>query len=364
LSTVANSVPASGTSPSPVLRLLGRIASNYILRRLVKAFVTVFVVITLTFFIIRLMPGNPVQIYIQEQISLYGLTYADAAAQAGAMFAIDLNQPVTGQYLDYLASLSRGDLGKSFRSVGTPVSSEIARYLPWTLFSVGLSLLLSFTFGIFLGMVMAYRRESLLDHILSTVGSILSSVPNYLVAVILLLFLGVWWKILPIAQMGGSMTPGMQPGFTLQFLGDILYHASFPILTYVLTTVGGWMLTMKSSTIATLEEDYVTVARARGLPDSRIMTAYVGRNAMLPLFTQLAISVGFIVGGSVLIETIFRYQGIGKRLIDAINQRDYPVMQAVFLIITVSVILANFLADFLYSRLDPRIRSIGGTEEG
>jgi peptide/nickel transport system permease protein len=364
LSTVASSVPASDTSPSPVLRLLRRVVSNYILRRLVKAFVTVFVVITLTFFIIRLMPGNPVEIYIQEQISLYGLTYADAAAQASAMFAIDLSQPVTGQYLDYLVSLSHGDLGKSFRSVGTPVSSEIARYLPWTLFSVGLSLLLSFTLGMLLGMVMAYRRESLLDHVLSTVGSILSSVPNYLVAVILLIFLGVRWKILDIAKMGGSMTPGMQPGFTLQFLGDILFHAAFPIMTYVLTTVGGWMLTMKSSTIATLEEDYVTVARARGLPDSRIMTAYVGRNAMLPLFTQLAISVGFIVGGSVLIETIFRYQGIGKRLIDAINQRDYPVMQAVFLIITISVILANFLADFLYSRLDPRIRSIGGTEEG
>ena len=362
MSTVASSVPASGTSPSPVLRLLRGIVSNYILRRLVKAFVTVFVVITLTFFIIRLMPGSPVQIYIQEQMSIYGMTYADAAAQAGAMFAIDLNQPVLGQYLDYLTSLSHGDLGKSFRSMGTPVSTQIAKFLPWTLFSVGLSLLLSFTLGMLLGMVMAYRRESLLDHVLSTIGSILSSVPNYLVAVMLLIFLGVRWKILPIAQMGGSMTPGMQPGFTLQFLGDILFHAAFPIMTYVLTTVGGWMLTMKSSTIATLEEDYVTVARARGLPDSRIMTAYVGRNAMLPLVTQLAISVGFIVGGSVLIETIFVYQGVGKLLIDSINQRDYPVMQAVFLIITISVILANFLADFLYSWLDPRIRSMGGTE--
>jgi peptide/nickel transport system permease protein len=363
LSSVASSVPASGTSPGPaLLRLLRGIVSNYILRRLVKAFVTVFVVITLTFFIIRLMPGNPVQIFIQEQMSLYGLTYADAAAQASAMFAIDLKQPVLGQYFDYLVSLAHGDLGKSFRSVGTPVSSEIAKFLPWTLFSVGLSLLLSFTLGMLLGMVMAYWRESLLDHILSTIGSILSSVPNYLVAVMLLVFLGVQWKVLPIAQMRGSMSPGIHPGFTLQFLGDILYHATFPILTYVLTTVGGWMLTMKSSTIATLEEDYVTVARARGLPDSRIMTAYVGRNAMLPLFTQLAISVGFIVGGSVLIETIFVYQGVGKLLIDSINQRDYPVMQAVFLIITVSVILANFLADFLYSWLDPRIRSMGGTE--
>jgi peptide/nickel transport system permease protein len=135
-----------------------------------------------------------------------------------------------------------------------------------------------------------------------------------------------------------------------------------PVATYVLTTMGGWMLTMKSSTIATLDEDYVTAARARGLPDRRIMTAYVGRNAMLPLVTQLAISVGFIVGGSALIENIFVYQGIGKLLIDSINQRDYPVMQAVFLIITIAVILANFLTDLLYSWLDPRIRTSGGGE--
>jgi peptide/nickel transport system permease protein len=329
---------------------------------LVKAFFTVVVVITLTFFIIRLMPGNPVQIYVQEQIALYGMTYQDALAAASSMFAIRLDQPITSQYVDYMRNLAHGDLGKSFRSVGTPVSSIVAKFLPWTLFSVGLSLFLSFTLGMFLGMLIAYRRETFLDHVLSTIGSILSSVPNYLVAMILVIFLGVQWKVLPFAQMRGSMSPGMQPGFNFAFLKDIVWHATFPIMTYVLTTIGGWMLTMKSSTIATLEEDYVTVARARGLPDSRIMTSYVGRNAMLPLFTQLAISVGFVVGGSVLIENIFVYQGIGKMLIDSINQRDYPVMQAVFLIITISVILANFLADFLYSWLDPRIRSMGGTE--
>ena len=145
-------------------------------------------------------------------------------------------------------------------------------------------------------------------------------------------------------------------GFMLKFIGDVLYHAILPVTFYVLTTVGSWMLAMKSSTVATLEEDYVTVARARGLPDSRIMTSYVGRNASLPLFTQLAISIGFVVGGSVLIESIFVYQGIGQQLLKAINQRDYPVMQGIFLIIVVSVTFANLLADLLYSRLDPRIR--------
>lgn len=339
-----------------------RLIANYILRRLVKSLVTIWLVVTATFFIIRLMPGSPVEIYIQEQMSLYGMSYDDARAQASAMFGIGLDRPVIFQYFDYMGNLLRFDMGTSYKSFGTPVISMVAKFLPWTLFSVGLSLLLSFTLGMLLGMITAYRRESLLDHILSTLGSIFSSVPNYLVAMVIIVLLGGYWRILPIAQMRGSMTPGIEPGFTPEFIGDILFHASMPVATYVLTTVGGWMLTMKSSTIATLEEDYVTVARARGLPDRRIMTAYVGRNAILPLVTQLAISVGFIVGGSALIENIFVYMGVGKLLIDSINQRDYPVMQAVFLIITVTVILANLLADLLYSRLDPRIRTTGGGE--
>lgn len=363
---MATAVPAQAV-PAGVLRsawrLIRRVASSFVVRRLVKALITILVVITATFFIIRLMPSNPIQVYIQEQISLYSMSYEDALAQASAMFAMRLDQPVFSQYLDYMRNLLHGDLGMSYRSVGTPVAQQIAKFLPWTLFSVGLSLLVSFALGMGLGMLTAYRRETLLDHILSTLGSVLSSVPNYLVAMVLLVLLGVQWKVLPLAQMRGSHTAGITPGLNLRFISDILFHAAMPIATYVLTTVGSWMLTMKSSTIATLEEDYVTVARARGLPDSRIMTAYVGRNASLPLFAQLAISVGFVVGGSMLIEAIFVYQGVGKLLIDSINQRDYPVMQAVFLIITVSVILANLLADVLYSRLDPRVRVTGGSEQ-
>jgi len=178
---------------------------------------------------------------------------------------------------------------------------------------------------------------------------------------LLVVFLGVQWKILPIAAMRGSLSPGIQPEFSLTFVADALFHAALPIATYVLTTIGTWMLTMKSSTIAALEEDYVAVARARGLRDRRITTAYVGRNAILPLFTQLTISAGFIVGGSVLIEFIFVYQGIGYVLNSSIAQRDYPVMQGVFLVITISVVVANLVADLLYGRLDPRIRVGGGS---
>src|SRR5215471_14054123 len=156
--------------------------------------------------------------------------------------------------------------------------------------------------------------------------------------------------------MRGTLSPGTTPEFSLGFLLDALFHAALPIATYVLSTIGAWMLIMKSSTLATLEEDYVTVARARGLSDGRIQSAYVGRNAVLPLFTQLAIAAGFVVGGSILIEPIFQYQGIGFLLRNSVNQRDYPMMQGIFLVITVSVVVANLLADLLYGRLDPRIR--------
>lgn len=349
---------------SQVHRVISQLVRSYVVRRVLKAIFTIWLVATMTFFLIRLMPGSPVDVYIHTLISQYGFTYDEAANQAAALFAFDPKQPLVAQYVDYLRSLARGDLGQSLVSPGTPVSAVIAKYLPWTLFSAGLGLLLSFLFGLFLGMIMAYRRGGVLDHLLTALGSFFQSVPNYLVAIVLLVFFGVQLGWLPITKMRGALSPGVQPGFTFTFLADVLYHAALPIVTYVLTTVGSWMLLMKSSTLSTLEEDYVMVARARGLPDSRIMRAYVGRNAVLPLFAQMAIAAGFVVGGSVVIERIFVYEGIGFILLDAINRRDYPVMQGIFLVITVAVVFANLLADLLYSRLDPRIRVHGREEEG
>lgn len=341
-------------------RAIKRISGNVILRRFLKSLFTIFVVVTLTFFIIRLMPSNPIQIYINQMISQYGMTYKEAEALAASLFSIDLKKPLLLQYFEFLKNLLRGDLGISFLSRGTKVTTIIKEFLPWTLFSVGVSLLISFTLGVILGMFIAYRRGSLIDVIVTSIASILSSIPNYLIGIMILVFVGVQWRLIPIETMRGSLSPGVKPGFTWTFIKDVFFHASMPILTYVMSTIGSWILTMKSSTLSTLGEDYVMVAKARGLKDSRITFSYVGRNAILPLFTSLTISLGFIVGGSVLIESIFVYKGIGWILWSSINSRDYPVMQGVFLIITISVIMANFLADLLYSRLDPRIRISGG----
>jgi peptide/nickel transport system permease protein len=339
-------------------RLIG---TNFLVRRIAKALFTIFFVISLLFFLIRLMPSNPLDIFIQELISQYGMTYDDARTQAASMFAIDLDAPLWRQYLGYLADLGQGNLGMSLRSVGTPVTSVIRQFLPWTLFSVGIGLLLSFVIGMTLGMFMAYRRDSWLDNILSLLASITTSITPFLLGIMIIVFVGVQWRLVDFAKLRGSTSPGVVPGFTFVFIGDILMHAMLPIVTYVISTVGFWMLSMRNSTIATLGEDYVTVAHARGLSDGRIATAYVGRNAALPLVTQFALSLASVIGGAAVIERLYSYQGLGSQLVTSVIQRDYSVMQGIFLILTVAVVLTNLLTDLCYGFLDPRIR-IGGDQ--
>ncbi|MCW6004229.1 ABC transporter permease [Micromonospora sp. CPCC 205371] len=335
------------------------ILKRYAVRRVLKALLTVYLVATGTFFLVRMLPGNPVEVYINTQMSQYGVSYAEASSQAAGLFSFNPNEPLIQQYGDFLAGLVRGDLGESLLAPGTSVLDIVFEYLPWTLFSVGLGVLISFALGITLGMLMAYWRESWLDHALSLIGSLLQSVPNYLLAMLVVVFFGVQLEILPIADMRGAYSPGVTPNLSFDFLSDVMYHAGLPITIYVLTTIGGWMLVMKSSTVETLGEDYVTVARARGLTDGRIRSAYVGRNAVLPLVPQLAITLGFVVGGSILVEQVFQYQGIGYLLFQSVQRRDYPVLQGILLVVTIAVVAANLIADLLYGRLDPRVRLNG-----
>lgn len=329
---------------------------GYLFRRLVRAAFTVYLVTTFIFFLLRLLPGDPVQVYINRQMTQYGYSYEDAANQARSLFAIDDSLPLWRQYVNYMINLLQGDMGQSMVLPGVSVTSIIQSRIWWTIFSVGTALLLAFAIGSFIGMLMAYKRGSTFDGIASTVGSILNSFPNYLFALLTIIIFGVQLGWIPYTKMRGSVSSGQPVEFSWAFISDALYHAILPIFVYVVTSIGGWMLLMKSSTISTLEEDYVSAARARGVPEWRVLSFYVGRNAILPLFTQLTISIGFVVGGSLLVEPIFQYQGIGMRLYESLNQRDYPVMQGIFLIITVSVVTALFIADLLYSRLDPRIR--------
>ncbi len=333
------------------------ILGSFVFRRFLRALLTIFVVTTFIFFLVRLLPGNPIEVYINRQMTQFGYSYDDASNQARSLFAIDVDRPIMLQYFDYLKNLLQGNLGTSMVLPGTTVSSIILSRIWWTIFSVGTALILAFTLGSFIGMIMAYKRGSLFDGVASTLGSILNSFPNYLFALLLITVFAVQLGWIPYVEMRGSLSSGQPVEFSWAFFKDAIYHAILPISVYTVTSIGGWMLLMKSSTISTLEEDYVTAARARGVPEWRILLFYVGRNAILPLFTQLTISIGFVVGGSLLVEPIFQYQGIGQRLLLSIQDRDYPVLQGIFLVVTISVVMALFVADLLYSRLDPRIRS-------
>src|SRR5947209_1036540 len=206
---IERAAPAPSVRPA-IWRALGKVGGSYLLRRIGKAILTIFFVTSLIFFMIRLLPGNPVEVFINQQIGQYGFSYQDAANQAQSLFAVDTTKPLPLQYVDYLQHLARGDLGQSILSPGVPVTRIIREYLPWTLFSVGTGLLLAFTIGVVLGMVMAYRRGSALDHLLTAIGSILHSIPNYLFAIMVVVFFGVRLKWLPFAKMRGAYSSGQE----------------------------------------------------------------------------------------------------------------------------------------------------------
>lgn len=336
-----------------------RLYGNYYVRTLLQSLLTIWAVITFTFFLVRLMPGNPVDVYIDYLINQQNMSYNEAYERAASQFAFDPEASVVVQYLAYMGQLLQGDLGRSITSTGTRVIDQILRYLPWTLFCVGLGLLISFVVGMALGMLAAYYRNSPLDTAISFGSSILSAVPEYIWGLLILIIFGVQLRWFNVGALRGTYDPTLEPGFSLPFVLSVLAHAALPILTYVIGTVGNWALSMRSSTTGTLGEDYVNIAEARGLSKRRIVTSYVGRNAALPLFTLFAIQIGFVIGGSIIVEELFVYKGIGSFLFWSITQRDYTSMQGVFLIITISVVLSNVLADLLYSRLDPRVRVSG-----
>lgn len=357
ISTADSTAPGGKPASAPTLRMrLRRIWRSYLFRVVIQGLITIWAVTTLTFFMIRQMPGNPLATKIEEFMTRRGLPYEEAYRAAASLFSFDPDQPLMVQYADYLVKLAHGDLGMSITKTGTSVTTIILHYLPWTLFCIGLALLVSFTLGIVLGLAIGYWRGSWLDNLLTGFASVISGIPDYVIALLIILIFGVQLQWFKIGQVRGGVDPTIPPGLTLPYILSIIQYASLPILIYVLSSVGTWILAMKSSTISTLGEDYIAVAQARGLSQRRILTAYVGRNAMLPLITRLAINVGFVVGGSIIIEQMFLYPGLGNNLYIAISERDYTTMQGIFLVVTSAVVFSNILADVAIGWLDPRVR--------
>jgi len=292
-----------------------------------------------------------------QEMQRTGITAEEARAQASRLLGIDVNKPLWQQYLEYLDNLIHFDLGRSVILLpGAPVTDLLGERILWTLFSVGIAMVVAFLIGLWLGSVAAYRRGTWVDRVISYGGALFDSIPPILLGILLTFTLGVGLGIVPIQSMRGAYDPGVTPGFNAPFILSALSHAILPGIVYVFGSVGGWALLMRSSAITVLKDDYVTQARARGLAERTIRTSYVVRNAQLPLVTGFAISLGFIISGSVLIESVFVYPGVGQLLANALARRDYTVMQGVVIITTVTVLLATAIADALYSWLDPRTR--------
>jgi peptide/nickel transport system permease protein len=237
---------------------------------------------------------------------------------------------------------------------GQPVMDIIAKALPWTVFIVSVALVVSFALGILLGAIAAYLRGTWFDHLVTQGSSLLNGVPLYLTAIVLFYFLAVLLRWFP---MGGAYSPYVPQGLNLAFLGSVLAHAILPILAFVISSFAGWALSMKSSTISVLGEDFITAARAMAIKDRYVVWSYVSRNAILPLFTGFVLSIGFIFGGSLYVEQVFNYPGLGNLFYSSMQGRDFPLMEGCFFLLTTAVILANVVADLLYSTLDPRIRA-------
>jgi peptide/nickel transport system permease protein len=328
---------------------------RYLLRRFAVLLLTLWAAVTVNFALPRLMPGDPVQTKLATIPGISPLARSALEKQ----FGLDTHQSIVGQYFSYLGQLLRGDLGRSFTYYPTKVSSMIGQSLPWTLGMVGFATLLAFVLGCGLGMVAAWRRGSAggnrnarFDTFMVPLGVMFGATPPFWLAMLLVYFVAFKLGWFPI---GGSRTPGVAAG-GLGGAFDVLKHAVLPAFTLTIVSLGGWVLLMRNSMLTVMNDDFVKFARAKGLDNRTVAYRYAARNAILPIFTQLALALGVVVGGQVFIEIVFSYQGIGYWLLQAVLNEDYPLMQGIFLIITVTLLVANFVADALYVLVDPRVR--------
>ncbi|MDG9701367.1 ABC transporter permease [Streptomyces sp. DH37] len=325
---------------------------KFVLQRLAFYLLTAWAAITINFLIPRLMPGDPVQSLLARY---QGQLSSKSIASLEALFGLDRDRSLWQQYLDYWGNLARGDLGTSFTFFPTPVSEVIAQSLPWTLALVGTTTLISFLLGTGVGIFAGWKRGSWLDGLLP-VTTFISAIPYFWLGLIAIALFAVQWPVFPAS---GGYDTSLVPSFSGAFVSSALYHAVLPGVTIVLSAVAGWILGMRNMMVTVSSEDYVMVAQAKGLPERRVMFSYAARNAILPNVSGFALSLGFIVGGTLLVEMVFSYPGIGYVLFQGVNAKDYPLMQGVFLIITLAVLAANLLADLLYMILDPRTRREG-----
>ena len=336
---------------------------NYYVRRIGQAVLTLFVVITVTFVMYRLMPGGPVDVMRAKLMSGGGLGFEQSSRsieQVNRLVEIYTNVepdvPIHIAYLQYLESIFLHlDFGRSI-FMNEPVFDVLFRAMPWSVFVSVYGLLTGITMTIVIGALMAYKEGTRFDKAMTSIIIVMHSVPYYVGALLMLSFFayGLGWF-----PTGGRMNPATTPGLNVPFMLGVAHHAALPIATGFILGFGGGALGMRGNSIRIIGDDFVRVAKLRGIGGNRIATRYIGRNAILPMYTGFMMSIASIFGSSIIMETIFRYPGVGWYTFDALMNRDYPLLMGAFIFFTTITIIGILLADFTYGLVDPRVSESG-----
>jgi peptide/nickel transport system permease protein len=325
----------------------------FLLRRLAFYVVAAWVALTANFFIPRAMPGNAVAAILDKFPNLQPSAYKALEAMLGVGHPGSLPH----QYWAYLVNVAHFNFGTDVSQYPANVSTVLGEAIPWTLTLVGTATVIAFLLGTLLGILAGWRYGGWLDGLLPGL-MFLQAIPYFFLALILIEVLGVKTHVFPVAQ---GYSGGLIPGWHWAFIGSAIYHSLLPALTIVLTSVAGWMLQMRNVMITTVGEDYVIAAQAKGLHSRRVVFTYAARNALLPQLQGFGLALGFVVSGALVMEIVFSYPGIGLLLLSAVTSDDYPMMQAIFLLITFAVLLANLIVDVIIVLADPRARAAEAT---
>ncbi|WP_028050565.1 ABC transporter permease [Cellulomonas sp. URHD0024] len=325
---------------------------RFFVRRIVFYAVTFWAAVTLNFFIPRMLPGDPVSALMAR---FQGQIDSHAKHALEVLLGLDKQTSLWQQYVDYWQLLLHGDLGRSFTYFPTPVAQIVSQALPWTIGLVGFATIIAFSLGTIIGRSIGWKRGTWADSALP-ISAFFSAVPYFWLALICISFFAVRLGWFPT---NGSYDRSMVPNWSWEFIGSVIYYGFLPAATIVIASISGWILGMRNMMVTVSSEDYVTVAQAKGLKERKVKTQYASRNAILPQVSSFALSLGFVVGGTLIMESVFSYQGIGATLFTAVSSHDYPLMQGCFLVITLAVLVMNIIADFVYAALDPRTRQEG-----
>jgi peptide/nickel transport system permease protein len=323
---------------------------RFVVRRLGFFVVTLWAAITTNFLIPRLMPGSPV---IAMMARYRGRLNPSAIHALEIAFGANSHQSLVSAYFSYLGDLLHGNFGTSLTFFPDAVTHDVLQALPWTLALVGVTTVLAFVLGTLVGLVAAWKRGGMLDNVLPSVFVVTSAFPYFWLAL-----LAIWLFAIKLGWLpeSGGYNVTTTVAWSWAFVSDAITHSILPALTILVTSVGGWILTMRNNAITVLAEDYVRMARAKGLSPWRVMWTYVGRNAILPNLTGFAMSLGFVVSGAILVEFVFNYPGVGWMFLQSVENQDYALMQGLFLMIIVAVLTAILAADAATAILDPRTR--------